>query len=68
VYLDTRDVVGCRSDNVETAWDAIGLYNTDAKANAGVGGKKRYIYVSSSDFLIQLVSYANVIHILRFVC
>ena len=33
------------------------MYNTGGTENGGIGGKKRYIYSSSSDFLVQLVRY-----------
>jgi len=35
--------------------DAGGVLNTGGKENGGVDGKKGYIYLSSCDFLVQLV-------------
>jgi hypothetical protein len=29
--------------------------NSEGKEKGGVGGKKRYIYLSSGDFIVQLV-------------
>jgi hypothetical protein len=39
--------------------DAVGVYNTRGKENGGVGGKKGYIYLSSGDYLVQLVSFVS---------
>jgi len=36
--------------------DAVGVYNMGGQENGGVGGKKGYIYSSSGNFLVQLVS------------
>jgi len=36
--------------------DAVGVYMTGGKENGGVDEKKGYIYLSSGDFLVQLVS------------
>jgi len=33
------------------------VYNMGGKEKGGVGGKKGYIYSSSGDFLVQLVSF-----------
>jgi len=52
-----RDVVLCKSGNVEIVQDAGGVLNTGGKENGGVGGKKGYLYCSSWDL----------IHIVRFV-
>ena len=35
------------------------MYNTRGKENEGVGGKQGYIYSSSGDFLVQLVSFVG---------
>jgi hypothetical protein len=35
------------------------VYNTGRKEKGGVGGKKRYIYSSSSDFFVQHVSFVG---------
>jgi hypothetical protein len=35
------------------------VYNTGGKENAGVGGKKGYIYLSSGEFSVQLVSFVG---------
>jgi hypothetical protein len=35
------------------------VYNTGGKEKEGVGGKKRYIYSSSGDFLVQLVGFVG---------
>ena len=35
------------------------MYNMGGKENGGVGGKKGYIYSSSGDFLVQLVSFVG---------
>jgi hypothetical protein len=39
--------------------DAVGVYNMRGKENGGIGGKKGYIHSSSSDFLVQLVSFVG---------
>jgi hypothetical protein len=39
--------------------DAVGVFNTGEKGNGGVGGKKGYIYSSSGDFLVELVSFVG---------
>jgi hypothetical protein len=39
--------------------DAVGVYNTGGKDKGTVGGKKGYIYSSSGDFLVQLVSFVS---------
>jgi hypothetical protein len=46
-------VTSCRDQ------DAVGVYNTRGKETGGVGGKKGYIYWSSGDFLVQLVSFVG---------
>jgi len=56
VCFGTRDVVLCKSRDVEKVQDAAGVFNTGGKDNGGVGGQKGYIYSSSCDL----------IHILRF--
>jgi len=33
----------------------MGMYYTGGKEQGGVGGKKGYVYLSSGDFLVQLV-------------
>jgi len=35
------------------------MFNTGGKEDRGVGGKKGYMYSSSSNFLVQLVKYDN---------
>jgi hypothetical protein len=35
------------------------VYNTGGEEKGGVGRKKRYIYSSSGDFLVQLVSFVG---------
>jgi len=35
------------------------VYNTGGKGKGGVGGKTGYIYSSTGDFLIQLVSFVG---------
>jgi len=59
VCSGTRGVVLCKSRDVEIVQDDGGVFNTGGKDNGGVGGKKGYIYSSSYDFLVQLVSYDN---------
>jgi len=48
---------------VQVTWcrdqDAVGVYNAGGKKKGGVGGKKGYIYLSSGDFLVQLVSFVG---------
>jgi hypothetical protein len=39
--------------------DAVGVYHTGGTENGGVGGKKGYIYLSSGDFLVQVVSFVG---------
>jgi len=57
VCFGTGWIVLCKSLDVERVEDAGGASNTGGKENAGVGGKKGYIFSSSCDL----------IHILRFV-
>jgi len=59
VCFGTWDVVLCKSHDVERVKDAGGVSNRRGKENAGLGGKKGYIYSSSSNFLVQLVSLFN---------
>jgi len=35
------------------------VYHAGGKGKGGVGGKKEYIYSSSSDLLVQLVSFVG---------
>jgi len=35
------------------------VYNTGGKENGGVGGKKGYIFSSSGDVLVQLVTFVG---------
>jgi len=35
------------------------VYNTGGKEKGGVGGKKGYIYSSSGDILVQLLSFVG---------
>ena len=49
----------CKSSNVKRVQDAGSVLNTGGKGNGGVGGKKRYIYLRSSDFFIELVLLVN---------
>ena len=44
---------------VEIVPDAGGVINSGGKENGGRGGKNGYIYLSSCDFLDQLVRYVN---------
>ena len=37
----------------------MGVYNMGGKEIEGVGGMKGYIYSSSGDFLVQLVSFVG---------
>jgi hypothetical protein len=53
VCFGTRGIVLCKSRDAEIVQDAAVVFNAGEKHNAGVGGKKGYIYWSSSDFLIQ---------------
>ena len=55
----TRGIVLCKSRDVKIAQDAVGGYNTGGREKGGVCGKKGSIYSSSSDFLVQLMRYAN---------
>ena len=48
---------------VQVRWcrdrDAVGVYNTRGKEKGGVGEKMGYIYSSSSNFWVQLVSFVG---------
>ena len=57
--FEIRGVVLFKSCDVKIAQDSGGVFNTEGKEKVGVGGKKGYIYSSSSDFLVQLVRYDN---------
>jgi len=57
VCSGTRGVVLWKSREVEIVQDAGGVFDTGGKENGSLGGKKRYIYSSSCDFLVQLVRY-----------
>jgi len=57
VCSETRGVVLCKSRDVDIIQDPGGVFNMGGKEKGGVGGKKGYIYLSSSDFLVQLVRY-----------
>jgi len=59
VYFGTRGVVLCKSHDVEGVEDAGSVLNTEGKEHGGVGEKKRYIYSSSCDFLVQFVLLVN---------
>ena len=48
-----------RSCDVEGVEHAGGELNMGRKENVGVGRKKGYIYSSSCNFLVQLVSLVN---------
>jgi hypothetical protein len=39
--------------------DAVRVYNTRGNQDGGVGGKQGYIYSSSGDFCVQLVSFVG---------
>jgi len=60
VCFGTRGVVLCQSHDVKIVQVASGVFDTGGKENQGVGGKKRYIYSSSCDLLVQLVRYDNI--------
>ena len=60
VCFGMRGVILCNSGDVEKVQDARSVFKSGGKENEGVGRKKRYIYSSSSDFLVQLVRYDNV--------
>jgi hypothetical protein len=53
VCFGMRRVVLCKSHDVKIVQNAAGVLNTGGKDNGGEGGKKGYIYSSSSDFLVQ---------------
>jgi len=55
---ETRDVVLCKSHDVEIVQDAGGVFNMGRKENGGVGGEKGYIYSSSCD-LIHILHFAG---------
>jgi hypothetical protein len=55
VCFGTRGMVWCKPHNVMRVEDAGGVVNVGGNENGGVGGKKGYIYSSSS----------NVSHILQ---
>ena len=57
--VGTRGVVLCKSRVVKRVQDPGGVFNTGGKQNEAEGGKMRYIYSSSCDFLIQLVLLVN---------
>jgi len=59
VCFGMRGIVFCKSLDVEIVQDAGGVFNMGGVENEGGGGKKRYIYSSSCDFLVQLVRYHN---------
>jgi len=60
VCFGESGIVLCKSHDVEIVWDDGGVFNTGAKANGSVGGNKGYIHSSFCNFLVQLISYANV--------
>jgi hypothetical protein len=47
----------CKSRDVERVRDAASVFSMRGTANAGVDGKKGYIYSSSGDFLVQGSTY-----------
>ena len=49
----------CKSRVVERVHDAGGVLNTKGEQNEGEGGKMGYIYLSSCNFLVQLVLLVN---------
>jgi hypothetical protein len=57
VDFGTRGIVLCKSYDVEIAQDGGGVCHTGGKENQCVGGKEGYIYSSSGNFLVQLMSY-----------
>jgi hypothetical protein len=59
VCFGTRGVVLCKSRVVKRVQDPGGVFNTGGKQNGGEGGKMGYIYLSSCDFLVQLVLLVN---------
>ena len=50
----TRGAVFGKSRDVEVVQDAGGVYDMGGKETGGVGGKKGYIFSSSSDSLVLL--------------
>jgi len=54
-----RGIVLCQSPDVEIVQKAGGGFNMRGKENGGVGGRKGYIYLSSWNFLVQLLRYDN---------
>ena len=60
VWFRTRSYAVCKSCDVEILQDCGGVFNSGGKENCSVGAKKRYIYSSFCDFLLQLVKYDNV--------
>jgi len=59
VCFGTKGVVLCESHDVKRVQDAGGVFNMRGMENGGEGGKKGYIYLSSCDFLVQLVLLVN---------
>ena len=49
----------CKLHDVEIVQGFGGVFNTAQNGKGGVGGKKGYIYLSSSDFLVQFGRYDN---------
>jgi hypothetical protein len=52
-------VVLCKLRVVERVQDPGGVFHTGVQQNGGEGGKIRYIYSSSHEFLVQLVLLVN---------
>jgi hypothetical protein len=52
-------VVLCKSHVVERVQDPGGVFHMGGQQNGGEGGKMRYIYSSSHEFLVQLVLLVN---------
>jgi hypothetical protein len=59
VWFEMSVIVLCKSRGVERVRDAGGVFNAGRKQNGGEGEKIGYIYLSSSDLLVQLVLLVN---------